>query len=67
MGVIEKVGSAVKSIKVGDRVVIPFNVSCGFCFNCERGFTSACLTVNPDAPSGAYGYAGMGPYRGGQA
>ena len=67
MGVIEQVGSAVKSIKVGDRVVIPFNVSCGFCFNCERGFTSACLSVNSTAPSGAYGYAGMGPYRGGQA
>src|ERR1700722_2943542 len=40
MGVIEKVGDAVKSVKVGDRVVIPFNVACGFCMNCERGFTS---------------------------
>lgn len=67
MGIIEKVGSAVKSIRVGDRVVIPFNVACGFCLNCERGFTSACLTVNAEAPSGGYGYAGMGPYRGGQA
>ena len=67
MGIVEKVGSAVTSIQVGDRVVIPFNVACGFCLNCERGFTSACLTVNADAPTGGYGYAGMGPYRGGQA
>jgi len=67
MGTVIKTGSAVKSIQVGDRVVIPFNVACGFCFNCERGFTNACLTVNDDAPTGGYGYAGMGPYRGGQA
>src|SRR6476620_3074898 len=65
MGVIEKVGSAVKSIQVGDRVVIPFNIACGYCFNCERSYTNACLTVNEDSPSGGYGYAGMGPYRGG--
>ncbi|MDB4956727.1 MAG: Alcohol dehydrogenase GroES domain protein [Myxococcales bacterium] len=67
MGVIEEVGTAVVSIKKGDRVVIPFNVSCGFCFNCERGFTNACLTVNPEGYHGGYGYAKMGPFRGGQA
>ena len=67
MGVVKEVGSAVHSIKVGDRVVIPFNVACGFCFNCGRGYTNACLTVNPDFPTGGYGYTGMGPYRGGQA
>ena len=67
MGVIEDVGEAVASIKKGDRVVLPFNIACGYCFNCHRGYTSACLTMNPDAPSAAYGYAGMGPYQGGQA
>jgi glutathione-independent formaldehyde dehydrogenase len=67
MGVIEDVGEAVKSIKKGDRVVLPFNVACGFCFNCHRGHTEACLTMNPEAPHAAYGYAGMGPYQGGQA
>jgi glutathione-independent formaldehyde dehydrogenase len=67
MGVIEEVGEAVKSLKRGDRVVLPFNVSCGFCFNCHRGHTEACLTANPEAPHAAYGYAGMGPYQGGQA
>jgi len=47
--------------------VLPFNIACGYCFNCHRGYTQACLTTNPDSPSAAYGYAGMGPYQGGQA
>ena len=67
MGVVEEVGKAVASIKKGDRVVMPFNIACGFCFNCARGYTNACLTANPEAPTAGYGYAGMGPYRGGQA
>ncbi len=67
MGVIEEVGEAVRSVKKGDRVVLPFNIACGYCYNCHRGFTNACLTMNPEAPSAAYGYAGMGPYQGGQA
>ncbi|MBZ5507831.1 MAG: glutathione-independent formaldehyde dehydrogenase [Acidobacteriia bacterium] len=67
MGVIEQVGDAVSSIKEGNRVVLPFNIACGFCFNCHRGHTEACLTMNPDQPHAAYGYAGMGPYQGGQA
>jgi len=67
MGVIEQVGEAVSSIKKGDRVVLPFNISCGFCYNCHRGNTHACLTMNPEGASAAYGYAGMGPYSGGQA
>jgi glutathione-independent formaldehyde dehydrogenase len=46
---------------------MPFNIACGSCFNCTRGFTNACLTVNPSGVSGGYGYAGMGPYPGGQA
>lgn len=67
MGVIEEVGDAVQQIKPGDRVVLPFNISCGRCFNCSRGMTSACLTANPENAGAAYGYAGMGPYQGGQA
>lgn len=67
MGIIEEVGPGVVSLKKGDRVVMPFNVACGFCFNCERGFTGFCLTVNPGFAGGAYGYVAMGPYRGGQA
>ncbi len=67
MGVIEEVGEAVRSIKEGDRVVLPFNIACGYCYNCIRGFTNSCLTMNPEKAHAAYGYAGMGPFGGGQA
>jgi glutathione-independent formaldehyde dehydrogenase len=67
MGVIDDVGEAVASIKKGDRVVLPFNIACGYCYNCHRGNTHSCLTMNPEGASAAYGYAGMGPYKGGQA
>ncbi len=67
MGVVDKVGDDVKLIKKGDRVVVPFNVACGSCYNCIRGMTSACLTMNPKQAGAAYGYVDMGPYKGGQA
>jgi glutathione-independent formaldehyde dehydrogenase len=67
LGVIEEVGSGVTSLEQGDRVVMPFNVACGFCKNCLAGYTGFCLTVNPGFAGGAYGYVAMGPYRGGQA
>jgi glutathione-independent formaldehyde dehydrogenase len=67
LGEVVEVGSAVDRVKVGDQVCLPFNISCGFCENCERGFTGFCLTVNPGSAGGAYGYAEMGPYSGGQA
>jgi glutathione-independent formaldehyde dehydrogenase len=67
MGVVEEVGEGVTSIERGDRVVMPFNVACGFCKNCVAGYTGFCLTVNPGFAGGAYGYVAMGPYPGGQA
>lgn len=67
MGIVEEVGSAVTSVRRGDRVVLPFNVACGFCATCRAGKTAFCLTVNPPGAGGAYGYVGMGPYAGGQA
>lgn len=67
MGVVIEVGNAVERIKVGDRVCLPFNISCGYCENCERGWTGFCLTANPGNAGAAYGYAEMGPYAGGQA
>ena len=67
MGVIEESGPGVKEPKVGDRVVMPFNVACGFCKNCLGGFTGYCTTVNPGFAGGAYGYVAMGPWVGGQA
>jgi glutathione-independent formaldehyde dehydrogenase len=67
MGLVEEVGPGVVSLHKGDRVVMPFNVACGFCKNCIRGYTGFCLTVNPGFAGGAYGYVAMGPYPGGQA
>lgn len=67
LGQVVEVGQAVDRIKVGDWVCLPFNVSCGFCKNCERGLTGACLFTNPGTAGAAYGFAGMGPYSGGQA
>jgi glutathione-independent formaldehyde dehydrogenase len=66
-GIVEEVGPGVATVKQGDRVNLPFNIGCGFCFNCERGYTGFCLTVNPGFAGGAYGYVNMGPYTGGQA
>ncbi len=68
MGIVEEIGSGVTTVNVGDRVVMPFNVACGFCDNCRAGNSAFCLTVNePGKAGGAYGYVGMGPYGGGQA
>ncbi len=67
MGVVEEVGAGVTRLRAGDRVVMPFNVACGHCPNCERGRTAFCTEVNPGFAGGAYGYVAMGPYPGGQA
>jgi glutathione-independent formaldehyde dehydrogenase len=67
VGEVVETGPAVERLRVGDRVCVPFNVSCGHCMNCERGLTAYCLTMNPDGVGAAYGLAGMGSYNGGQA
>lgn len=67
LGEVIEVGDAVEHVKVGDWVCLPFNVSCGYCKNCERGLTGACLSMNPGTAGAAYGFAGMGPFEGGQA
>jgi glutathione-independent formaldehyde dehydrogenase len=67
MGIVEEVGDGIATLKQGDRVVLPFNVACGFCRNCEANKTGFCLTVNEGFAGGAYGYVSMGPYQGGQA
>ena len=66
LGVVEEVGPAVASVRRGDRVTVPTHICCGFCYNCVRGYSDACLTVHPGAAGAAYGYPGMGPYRGAQ-
>ena len=69
MGVVEEVGPGAQFVKVGDRVSVPFNVGCGSCRNCTSGWSSFCTRMNPTEgmDGAAYGYAGMGPYDGGQA
>jgi S-(hydroxymethyl)glutathione dehydrogenase / alcohol dehydrogenase len=70
IGRIEQVGSSVQNVSVGDRVMVPFNISCGSCFFCARGLASNCHNVNPNATAvgGIYGYSHTtGGYDGGQA
>jgi threonine dehydrogenase-like Zn-dependent dehydrogenase len=78
MGEVVEVGSAVKNLAVGDRVVVPFPIACGHCFFCEREEYSLCENSNPNAlmaeklwghsPCGIYGYSHLtGGYAGGQA
>ena len=71
MGIVEEVGSAVGNIAVGDRVVVPFNISCGHCWMCERGLQSQCETTQVrDQGKGAalFGYTSLyGSVPGGQA
>jgi len=71
MGVVEAVGSAVTGLSVGERVVVPFNISCGHCFMCDHGLQSQCETTQVTAyDSGAalFGYTKLyGQVAGGQA
>ncbi|MFE9435239.1 zinc-dependent alcohol dehydrogenase [Streptomyces sp. NPDC006640] len=71
MGIVEEVGPEVRAVAPGDRVVIPFNVSCGTCFMCSQGLHSQCETTQVHAyGSGAslFGYTKLyGQVPGGQA
>lgn len=71
MGVVEEVGSEVSHIAVGDRVVVPFNISCGRCWMCERGYTAQCETTqvrSQDKGAALFGYTELyGSVPGGQA
>ena len=70
IGWVEEVGSSVRNLKVGDRVMVPFNIFCGSCFFCARGLYSNCHNVNANATAigGIYGYShSTGGFDGGQA
>lgn len=71
MGVVEEVGPGVATLAVGDRVVVPFNISCGRCWMCQRGLFAQCETTqNTEAGKGAslFGYTSLyGSVPGGQA
>ncbi|HEY5339759.1 MAG TPA: alcohol dehydrogenase catalytic domain-containing protein [Candidatus Aquilonibacter sp.] len=66
LGAVQRVGSTVTNVRVGDRVTVPTHICCGFCPNCVHGFSGACLTNNPGKWGAAYGYPGMGGYAGAQ-
>ena len=78
MGEVVEVGRSVQNVRVGDRVVVPFPISCGSCAACQAGLFSVCENSNPNAwiaekllghsPAGVYGYSHMlGGFAGGQA
>lgn len=69
MGIVEEVGPEVKKLKKGDRVIVPFNVSCGECFFCKHDLTCMCDNSNPYGENGGFfGYSNtFGGYPGGQA
>jgi threonine dehydrogenase-like Zn-dependent dehydrogenase len=71
MGIVTQIGSAITNVKVGDRVVIPFNISCGDCYMCNQGLQSQCETTQVrDQNRGAalLGYSKLyGQVPGGQA
>jgi len=78
MGEVMEVGPGVKNLKAGDRVVVPFPISCGNCFFCNREQYSLCENSNPNAmlaekmwghsPAGLFGYSHLlGGFAGGQA
>jgi threonine dehydrogenase-like Zn-dependent dehydrogenase len=70
IGVVEQVGSSVRNLQAGDRVMVPFNIFCGSCWFCARGLFSNCNNVNPNhyAVGGIYGYSHTtGGYDGGQS
>lgn len=71
MGIVEEVGPDVTKVKKGDRVVIPFNVSCGDCYYCQHEMESQCDNSNAESDVDTGGYFGYthryGDYAGGQA
>ncbi|KIL47446.1 zinc-dependent alcohol dehydrogenase [Jeotgalibacillus campisalis] len=71
MGIVEEVGPEVTKVKKGDRVVIPFNISCGQCFYCQHDLESQCDNSNPNPEIDTGGYFGFteryGNHPGGQA
>lgn len=70
VGVVEEIGPDVKNLKVGDNVIVPFNIACGQCTFCKQGLFANCHEANPQATAvgGIFGYSHTaGGYNGGQA
>ncbi len=69
-GTVQELGSEVQNLKVGDHVLVPFNIACGQCHFCKQGLYGNCHEANPQATAvgGIYGYSHTaGGYDGGQA
>lgn len=69
-GIVEEIGPEVSNLKVGDHVLVPFNIACGQCHFCKQGLFGNCHEANPHATAvgGIYGYSHTaGGYQGGQA
>ena len=69
-GVVEEIGSEVTKLKVGDHVLVPFNIACGRCIFCKQGMFGNCHESNPQATAvgGIFGYSHTaGGFHGGQA
>ena len=69
-GIVHEVGSAVENLKVGDHVLVPFNIACGKCHFCKQGLFGNCHEANAQATAvgGIFGYSHTaGGYDGGQA
>lgn len=71
VGIVEEVGPDVRNLSVGDRVVIPSTICCGYCAYCRAGYTSQCDNANPNGPSAGTAFFGgpasTGPFNGMQA
>lgn len=70
VGVVEELGTGVQNLKVGDQVIVPFNIACGKCHFCRQGLFGCCHESNPQATAvgGIFGYSHTaGGYNGGQA
>src|SRR6478735_448842 len=71
VGVVAEVGSDVRNLAIGDRVIIPATIACGYCSYCRAGYYSQCDNANPGGPLAGTAFFGgpkeTGPFNGLQA
>ncbi|GAX46284.1 alcohol dehydrogenase [Tolypothrix sp. NIES-4075] len=71
VGIVEEIGSNVRNLKVGDRVVVPSTIACGYCSYCRKGYHAQCDNANPHGHNAGTAFFGgpeaAGPFDGLQA